>query len=91
MSGEMDNLVVKVNVKKNVEEGLMMANTELLKAWVSSVRKIWSQVRQMGLSGLLQSYPGWLWGYPSYLNALSVKISLSQGGMLMRKFSGEAS
>jgi hypothetical protein len=33
----------------------------------------------MRLSGLLQ-------GYPSYLNALLDKISLSQGGRLMRKF-----
>jgi hypothetical protein len=38
----------------------------------------------MGLSGLLQ-------GYPSYLDTLSAKISISQGGRLMRKFSGEAS
>jgi hypothetical protein len=36
MSGETGNLVVKVGVKENVEEGLMMANTELLEAWVSS-------------------------------------------------------
>jgi hypothetical protein len=36
MSGEMGNLVVKVDVKENVEEGLMMANTELLEAWISS-------------------------------------------------------
>jgi hypothetical protein len=36
MSGEMGNLVVKVDVKENVEEVLMMANTELLEAWVSS-------------------------------------------------------
>jgi hypothetical protein len=36
MSGEMSNLVVKVNVKKNVEEGPMMASAELLEAWVSS-------------------------------------------------------
>jgi hypothetical protein len=36
MSGEMVNLVVKVNVKKNVEEGPMMASAELLEAWVSS-------------------------------------------------------
>jgi hypothetical protein len=38
----------------------------------------------MGLPGLAQ-------GYPSYLDALSVKISLSQGGRTMRKFLGEAS
>jgi hypothetical protein len=36
MSGEMGNLVVKVNVKENVEEELMMASAELLEAWVSS-------------------------------------------------------
>jgi hypothetical protein len=35
MSGETGNLVVKVDVKENVEEGLKMANTELLEAWVS--------------------------------------------------------
>jgi hypothetical protein len=35
MSGEMGNLVVKVNVKKNVEEGPMMASAELPEAWVS--------------------------------------------------------
>jgi hypothetical protein len=29
-------LVVKVNEKKNVEEGLMMVSAELLEAWVSS-------------------------------------------------------
>jgi hypothetical protein len=36
MSGEIGNLVVKVNVKKNVEEGPMMASAKLLEAWVSS-------------------------------------------------------
>jgi hypothetical protein len=36
MSGGTCNLVVKVNVKKNMEEGLMMDNAELLEAWVSS-------------------------------------------------------
>jgi hypothetical protein len=36
MSGEMGNLVVKVDVKKNVEEGSMMANTKLIEAWLSS-------------------------------------------------------
>jgi hypothetical protein len=29
-------LVVKVDVKEDVEEGPMMANTELLESWVSS-------------------------------------------------------
>jgi hypothetical protein len=32
MSGEMGNLVVKADVMENVEEGPMMANTELLEA-----------------------------------------------------------
>jgi hypothetical protein len=34
----MGNSVVKVDVKENVEEGPMMANTELLEAWVSSAK-----------------------------------------------------
>jgi hypothetical protein len=36
MSGVTSNLVVKVDVKENVGEGPMTANTELLEAWVSS-------------------------------------------------------
>jgi hypothetical protein len=36
MSGETSNLVVKVNVKKYVEEGPAMASAELLDAWISS-------------------------------------------------------
>jgi hypothetical protein len=36
MSGGTGNLVVNVNVKKNMEEGLMMDNAEFLEAWVSS-------------------------------------------------------
>jgi hypothetical protein len=36
MSGEMGNLVVEIDVKENVEEGPMMANTELLEDWISS-------------------------------------------------------
>jgi hypothetical protein len=32
MSGETDNLMVKVNMKENVREEPMMANTELLEA-----------------------------------------------------------
>jgi hypothetical protein len=35
MSGETGNLVVKVNLKENVEEGPMMYNTKLLEAWIS--------------------------------------------------------
>jgi hypothetical protein len=59
MSGEMGNLVVKVNVKKYVEEGPMMASAELLEAWEARVRQILSRIRQMRLSGLLQGYPAW--------------------------------
>jgi hypothetical protein len=36
MSGETGNLVLEIDVKENVEEGPMMANTELLEAWISS-------------------------------------------------------
>jgi hypothetical protein len=36
ISGEMGNLVMKVDMKENMEEGSMMANTELLEAWISS-------------------------------------------------------
>jgi hypothetical protein len=40
MSGEASNLVAKGNMKENVEEEPMMANTELLKAWVSSGKAV---------------------------------------------------
>jgi hypothetical protein len=36
MSGETSNLVMKVDVKENMEEGPMMANAELLETWISS-------------------------------------------------------
>jgi hypothetical protein len=36
MSEETGILLVKVDVKENVRQGPMMANTELLEAWVSS-------------------------------------------------------
>jgi hypothetical protein len=36
MSGETGNLMGKADVEENVEEGPMMANTELLEDWVSS-------------------------------------------------------
>jgi hypothetical protein len=36
MSGGTGNVVVKVNMKKNVEEGPIMASAELLEAWVRS-------------------------------------------------------
>jgi hypothetical protein len=36
MSGGTGNVVVKVNTKKNMEEGPIMASAELLEAWVRS-------------------------------------------------------
>jgi hypothetical protein len=36
MSGEIGNFMVKVDVKENVGEELMMTNTKLLEAWVNS-------------------------------------------------------
>jgi hypothetical protein len=36
MSREMGNLVVKVDMKENVEEAPQVPNTELLEAWISS-------------------------------------------------------
>jgi hypothetical protein len=60
MSGGMSNMVVNVNVKKNVEEGAMMVSAELLEAWVSSGKadsvsdKVNGVIRvASGLSGLV--------------------------------------
>jgi hypothetical protein len=63
-------LVVEVDVKENVEEGPMMANTELLEAWISlgKVNLVSSRANQFTrvsqtcssypkLSGLDQGYP----------------------------------
>jgi hypothetical protein len=36
MSRETGNFIVKVDMKENVEEGPMMANSELLGDWISS-------------------------------------------------------
>jgi hypothetical protein len=60
MSGKMGNLVMKVDMKENVEEEPMMANTELLEAWISSgkansVSDKASQVTQVSQTCL--SYP----------------------------------
>jgi hypothetical protein len=57
-------LVVEIDVKENVEERSMMANTELLEAWISSVRQTQSPIEQIRLLGcprrvqITQSYPG---------------------------------
>jgi hypothetical protein len=53
MSGGMGNLVVKVNMKKNVEEGPIMASAELLEAWVSSGKSDSISDMANGLSGLV--------------------------------------
>jgi hypothetical protein len=64
MLGKMGNLVVKVDVKKNVEEGPMMANIEFLEAWVSFSKANLVSSRKIRLSGcpscvrVTQSYPG---------------------------------
>jgi hypothetical protein len=60
MSVKMGNLVMKVDMKENVEEEPMMANTELLEAWISSgkansVSDKASQVTQVSQTCL--SYP----------------------------------
>jgi enolase len=60
MLGEMGNLVVKVNMVQNVEEGLMMPNTELLEAWVSSgkTNSVSGKANQVTrLSQTCSSYP----------------------------------
>jgi hypothetical protein len=45
----------------------------------------------MGLAGLLQGYPGWVRVTQAILMHYWPKVSLSQGGRAMRKFSGEVS
>jgi hypothetical protein len=65
MLGEMSKLVVKADMKENVEEGLMMANTELLEAWVSSGKDNSVSGKAIRLPGcprcvrVTQSYLGW--------------------------------
>jgi hypothetical protein len=60
MSGEMGNLVVKINMKENVEEGPMMANTELLEVWVSlgKANSVFDKANQVTrVSQTCSSYP----------------------------------
>jgi hypothetical protein len=52
--------VVKVNLKENVGEGPMMANTELLEAWVSSgkANSVYGKANQVTrVSQTCSSYP----------------------------------
>jgi hypothetical protein len=41
-------MVMKVDVKENVEEGPMKANTGLLEAWVRQIRSPVRQIRLLG-------------------------------------------
>jgi hypothetical protein len=91
MSGEMGDLVKKINVKKSVEEGLMMASTELLVAWVSAGKADLISGMANGVIRVASGLSELVSGYPSYLDVLSAKISLRQGGRAMRKSLGKAS
>jgi hypothetical protein len=56
----MGNLVVKVDVNENMEEGPMIANIELLEAWVSSgkVNSVSGKANQVTrVSQMCSSYP----------------------------------
>jgi hypothetical protein len=60
MSGEMSNLVVQIDMKENVEDGPMMANTELLKARISSgkANSVFGRANQVTrVSQTCSSYP----------------------------------
>jgi hypothetical protein len=63
-----------------------MVNTELLEAWVSSSKANSDSGKANGIIRVASGLPGLAWGYLSYHDALSAKISLSQGGRPMRKF-----
>jgi hypothetical protein len=58
MLGETGNLVVKVDVKENVEEGLMMANTKLLEAWVNSGKANSVSSKANGVIRVASGLPG---------------------------------
>jgi hypothetical protein len=64
----------------------MMANTELLEAWVSSGKANLIPGKVNWVIRVASGLPGLAWGYLSHLDALSAIISLSQGGRRMRKF-----
>jgi hypothetical protein len=71
MSGEAGTLVVKVDVKENVEEGLMIYNTELFEARVSSVKanSLSSKANQ------LPGCPRRVWVTQSYLGQTKVTLA----------------
>jgi hypothetical protein len=56
----MGNLVIKVDMKENMEDGSMMANTELLEAWISSgkANSVFGMANQVTqVSQTCSSYP----------------------------------
>jgi hypothetical protein len=60
MSREMGNLVVKVDMKENVEEAPQVPNTELLEAWISlgKANSVSCQANQVTrVSQTCSSYP----------------------------------
>jgi hypothetical protein len=82
MSGEMGNLVIKVNVKENVKNGPMMANTELLEAWVSSgkANSVSGKANQVTrVSQMCLSYPKLSGSDQGYL-----KVTLAQSEARVR-------
>jgi hypothetical protein len=79
MSGEMVNLMVKVDVKENVEEGPMMANTELLEAWVSSgkANSVSSNANQVTwVSQTCSSYPKLSGSDQGYSSLITCQVRL---------------
>jgi hypothetical protein len=69
----------------------MMANAKLLEAWVSSGMADSISDKANRVIRVASGLTGLVYGYLSNLGAISAKISLSQGGRPMRKFSGKAS
>jgi hypothetical protein len=69
----MGNMVVKVDVKENVEDGLMMANTKLPEACVSSgmANLVSGKANQVTrLSQTCSSYPKLSWSDHGYLKVI---------------------
>jgi hypothetical protein len=60
MSGETGNLVVEIDVKENVDKGPIMANTELLKACISSVKANSVSVRANQVTQVSQTCSSYL-------------------------------
>jgi hypothetical protein len=75
----MGNLVVKVDVNDNVEEGPMMANTELLEAWVSSgkTNSVSGKANQViRVSQTCSSYPKLFRSNQGYSSLITSQVKL---------------